>query len=360
VTFSKNYKLLILSSAIFLNANFVLAANKSVITNTFINSINNTLTVIWNQLEPVSECFVELTGADPNSFYSPPEDPVPCNTIGQKTKTITLSRVSGIAPLYTVIIDNITSDVISDYVLVRESLPGTGTSGGGISPLPPPAPAPAPVPLPQPLPPPAAEKKLQPPAKQRIILRNLSSGQTGEDVSLLQEFLKSENVYPEGFVTGYFGDLTRQAVIRFQEKYANEILTPLGLVSGTGYAGPATLKKINAILETSGLFLPDSGSAPSSVFYRDLYEGTAGDDVEKLQLFLQDQGFLPPGLLTFALNEPYRQFGLSTKTAVMVFQEKYRDEILVPAGLASGSGYVGPLTRAKIEALLQSGKKQAP
>jgi len=64
----------------------------------------------------------------------------------------------------------------------------------------------------------------------------------------LQEFLKSQGVYPEGLVTGNFLDLTQSAVIRFQEKYATEILKPLNLEKGTGYVGPATRAKINQLL----------------------------------------------------------------------------------------------------------------
>jgi len=70
------------------------------------------------------------------------------------------------------------------------------------------------------------------------------------DVKCLQEFLKNQgaNIYPEGLVTGNFGNLTKFAVIRFQEKYKSEILTPIGLTSGTGYVGEKTRAKINQIL----------------------------------------------------------------------------------------------------------------
>lgn len=70
------------------------------------------------------------------------------------------------------------------------------------------------------------------------------------EVSCLQEFLKSQGpeVYPEGLVTGNFLSLTQEAVIRFQEKYSSEILTPLGLAKGTGFVGPATRTKLNEIL----------------------------------------------------------------------------------------------------------------
>jgi peptidoglycan hydrolase-like protein with peptidoglycan-binding domain len=69
-------------------------------------------------------------------------------------------------------------------------------------------------------------------------------------VSCLQEFLKSQgtDIYPEGFVTGQFFSLTEQAVIRFQEKYSSEILSPFGLEKGTGYVGSATREKINQLL----------------------------------------------------------------------------------------------------------------
>jgi len=80
---------------------------------------------------------------------------------------------------------------------------------------------------------------------------NLSFGMSNNsEVKCLQYFLKSQgsDIYPEGLVTGYFGSLTRSAVIRFQEKYKSEILTPLGLSAGTGFAGPATRIKINQLL----------------------------------------------------------------------------------------------------------------
>jgi hypothetical protein len=68
------------------------------------------------------------------------------------------------------------------------------------------------------------------------------------EVRCLQEFLKSQGVYPKGLITGNFLDLTQSAVIRFQEKYATEILKPLNLEKGTGYVGEKTRAKINELL----------------------------------------------------------------------------------------------------------------
>lgn len=80
--------------------------------------------------------------------------------------------------------------------------------------------------------------------------KNLFFGMQSEQVRCLQEFLtaQGQDVYPEGLVTGNFFSLTRQAVIRFQEKYALEILEPLGLKRGTGYVGQLTRNKINQLL----------------------------------------------------------------------------------------------------------------
>ncbi len=71
-----------------------------------------------------------------------------------------------------------------------------------------------------------------------------------QDVRCLQEFLKNQGteIYPDGLITGNFLDLTKAAVIRFQEKYASEILKPLGIERGTGFVGSATRAKINQLI----------------------------------------------------------------------------------------------------------------
>lgn len=78
----------------------------------------------------------------------------------------------------------------------------------------------------------------------------MAQGETSESVKYLQAFLKAQGseIYPEGLVTGYYGPMTAAAVTKFQEKYAAEVLVPLELSAGTGFAGAKTIAKINAML----------------------------------------------------------------------------------------------------------------
>jgi len=193
------------------------------------------------------------------------------------------------------------------------------------------------------------QKQALPPgqAVKLAILRNLSVGSTGEDVKTLQELLVKEGVYPAGLITGYFGELTKQAVIRFQEKYASEILSPLGFRKGTGFVGPSTRKKMNELIGLPPQEKPvlPPGQALKVQILRNLAQGISGDDVKALQELLLKEGVYPEGLIT-------GYFGELTRRAVIRFQEKYLNEILVPAGLTRGTGFVGPSTRKKIDELL--------
>jgi peptidoglycan hydrolase-like protein with peptidoglycan-binding domain len=86
--------------------------------------------------------------------------------------------------------------------------------------------------------------------------KTLKLGQKGEDVKQLQKFLNN-NGFPvastgpgsKGNETTTFGPATQRAVIKFQEAYAKDVLTPSGLKKGTGTFGPATLKKVNGMVK---------------------------------------------------------------------------------------------------------------
>lgn len=78
---------------------------------------------------------------------------------------------------------------------------------------------------------------------------DLKYGSRGADVKNLQKCLANigTEVYPEGKITGFFGADTKKAVIRFQEKYAAEILKPYGLKKGTGQVREGTRSKLNEV-----------------------------------------------------------------------------------------------------------------
>lgn len=112
------------------------------------------------------------------------------------------------------------------------------------------------------------------------ISRNLKLGDSGEDVLSLQRILNLDpqtsvsSVGPgsPGMETRFFGFLTHAAVVRFQEKYAAEVLAPVGLARGSGFVGPLTRGKM-AMFHFSGLSqsttvvpsLPTPSFAPTPV-----------------------------------------------------------------------------------------------
>ncbi len=86
-----------------------------------------------------------------------------------------------------------------------------------------------------------------------IFTTNIRLGDKNAEVLQLQKVLNSNpdttiaktGSGSAGSETNYFGKLTKTAVIKFQNKYASEILTTVGLSSGTGYVGPSTRVKLN-------------------------------------------------------------------------------------------------------------------
>lgn len=83
--------------------------------------------------------------------------------------------------------------------------------------------------------------------------KTLSIGDQSGDVFELQKYLNSnsstqvstEGPGSPGNESSYFGEKTKQAVIKLQNLYASVILYPLGLVTGSGYVGPGTLNFLN-------------------------------------------------------------------------------------------------------------------
>jgi hypothetical protein len=80
----------------------------------------------------------------------------------------------------------------------------------------------------------------------KIFSSNLKIGMANNDVKNLQQLLINEGFWPSNAkVTGYFGPVTKQAVMAFQEANKDDILRPLGLTSPTGFFGPYTRNYLN-------------------------------------------------------------------------------------------------------------------
>ena len=89
--------------------------------------------------------------------------------------------------------------------------------------------------------------------------RNHQQGNTGGEVMWVQQFLNNHDAQvaasgagSPGNETDYFGSRTKAAVAAFQNMYAADILAPVGLSAGTGYWGPSSRAKANALCAGAG------------------------------------------------------------------------------------------------------------
>ena len=86
--------------------------------------------------------------------------------------------------------------------------------------------------------------------------KKIKLGQTSANIKQLQIFpnqnpdtqIAKSDVGSPGKETASFGFLTKAAMIKFQEKFASEFLTPLGLKKVTGICAEYTRAKINKML----------------------------------------------------------------------------------------------------------------
>jgi peptidoglycan hydrolase-like protein with peptidoglycan-binding domain len=86
-----------------------------------------------------------------------------------------------------------------------------------------------------------------------VFTKNLKVGDTDQEVLLLQKALNEDpdtviaasGAGSPGNETTYFGQRTKTAVIKLQNKHYGEVLAPNGLSSGTGYFGASTRAMMN-------------------------------------------------------------------------------------------------------------------
>ncbi len=129
-------------------------------------------------------------------------------------------------------------------------------------------------------------------------------------------------------------------------KYFSLIATVVGLLSANFASAdiqqlvnpiaPSPITSVSAVTKSSPIGCYD--------FTANLKPGAKGIAVRHLQYFLMQEGSDIP-------DQEFGVFGSMTANAVVAFQQKYASEILIPAKLMQGNGFVGKTTRAKLNSL---------
>jgi len=90
------------------------------------------------------------------------------------------------------------------------------------------------------------------------------------------------------------------------------------------------------------------------IFEKDLKKGSKGKDVENLQKCLSFFEDIYPG------GEITGYFGNATEQAVILFQEKYKQDILDPWNFEKGTGLVSETTREKLNQVCNKSQEEQP
>ena len=153
--------------------------------------------------------------------------------------------------------------------------------------------------------------------------KNLKIGDKGEDVKKLQECLsKFEEIYPSKEVSGFFGLETKRAVILFQEKFKDEILTPFNLEKGNGEVKEKTREKLNQVC-----FQEEKETIPLKVSLVTVKEKIAQRTAQIIKENLEKIGFQ----VDFKIFEPEKIKEILQKKDydLLIFGQMY-DRILDP------------------------------
>jgi peptidoglycan hydrolase-like protein with peptidoglycan-binding domain/lysophospholipase L1-like esterase len=155
--------------------------------------------------------------------------------------------------------------------------------------------------------------------------RDLSIGNTGDDVRRLQEILIKGGYLDEGNNTGYFGPLTKNALATYQLEH--------GIYPASGNFGPLTRASIFNVNKSN------TDNVGKKYLAGTLEFGSVGDEVRTLQRILASiSSIYPEGVIS-------GYFGEKTLSAVKKFQLEYK---VILSEQDAGYGVVGPKTRSKL------------
>jgi peptidoglycan hydrolase-like protein with peptidoglycan-binding domain len=166
---------------------------------------------------------------------------------------------------------------------------------------------------------------------------DLELGAKGNAVVTLQQYLIARKTGPQAIrlaqagATGNFGPMTQSALIEYQ---VNAGITP-----ADGYYGAVTRARVEAtpiLNQTPTTPLPTSTISLT----RDLTLNAVGEDVRKLQQFLNRSGYTVSSSGAGSVGLETTFFGPATRAAVIKFQ--------IGKGITPAVGYVGPITRSAL------------
>lgn len=153
-----------------------------------------------------------------------------------------------------------------------------------------------------------------------ISARLVRMGDTGADVKKIQTFLLSQG-YAIGTADGIFGQMTKNAIIDFQNKNGLDV---------DGIVGPASVAKMSTCAGAAAV-----PSAPTALLascdFTPAKKGDNGAHVKLIQNFLSSQKYnvgVADGI-----------FGNLTETATKDFQLFWRKDILDPLGITNPTGW---------------------
>ena len=173
-------------------------------------------------------------------------------------------------------------------------------------------------------------------------------GKNNSRIAELQQFLidaasGSDAAYlARSGATGYFGPITKAALIEYQRSAG---LATSGVVDDATYTQIFALAGEGDSSETEPVDEPVAGGTLSSfVFTRDLELGMTGEDVRRLQQFLNAPGFLVAETDAGSPGQETTYFGALTQKALARYQASN--------SISPAAGYFGPITRAKLALLI--------
>ncbi len=117
---------------------------------------------------------------------------------------------------------------------------------------------------------------------------------------------------------------------------------------------PSIPNELNVTPVTYGVPIPETvvtaetPEIPFVPFTRNLKKGDRGEDVKRLQEYLNSHGFIIAESGVGSPGHETELFGLNTEKALKKFQEANAEILLTPFGLTSGTGFFGEATRALI------------